>query len=54
LKYFEGFSKSIEKKLSNERFVNNAPKKVVELERKKLSDAAQKMMLIQAQIKNLQ
>ncbi|MCD6178280.1 MAG: valine--tRNA ligase, partial [Bacteroidales bacterium] len=41
LKYFEGFSKSIEKKLSNERFVNNAPKKVVELERKKLSDAAQ-------------
>ena len=54
LKYFEGFSKSIEKKLSNERFVNNAPKKVVELERKKLSDAAQKMMLIQAQLKNLQ
>lgn len=53
-KYLKGFSKSIEKKLSNERFVNNAPEKVVELERKKLTDAAQKMVLIRAQLENLQ
>jgi valyl-tRNA synthetase len=53
-KYLEGFSKSIEKKLANERFVNNAPEKVVDLERKKLADAAQKMVLIKAQLQNLQ
>ena len=53
-KYLEGFSKSVKKKLSNERFVNNAPEKVVELERKKLADAAQKMVLIEAQLENLQ
>ncbi len=54
LNYFEGFLKSIEKKLANERFVKNAPEKVVELERKKQSDAKQKMILIQDQLKNLQ
>lgn len=53
-KYLEGFSKSIEKKLSNERFVNNAPEKVIELERKKQADAARKMVLIKAQLENLQ
>ena len=53
LKYLEGFNKSIEKKLSNERFVSNAPKQVVELERKKQADALQKMTLIKAQLKNL-
>lgn len=53
LKYLEGFAKSIEKKLSNERFVNNAPAAVVELERKKQSDAMQKMDLIKAQLENL-
>lgn len=52
-KYLKGFSKSIEKKLSNERFVNNAPEKVIELERKKLADATQKMGLIKAQLENL-
>ena len=35
LKYTKGFLKSVEKKLSNERFVNNAPEKVIALERKK-------------------
>lgn len=53
LKYLEGFYKSIEKKLSNERFVSNAPEQVVELERKKQSDALQKTVLIKAQIENL-
>lgn len=35
LKYTEGFLESVEKKLSNERFVNNAPEKVVAIEKAK-------------------
>ncbi|MCM1032664.1 MAG: valine--tRNA ligase [Odoribacter sp.] len=41
--YLEGFKASIEKKLSNERFVNNAPAQVVEVERKKLADTEAKL-----------
>ncbi|MDE6333680.1 MAG: valine--tRNA ligase [Muribaculaceae bacterium] len=41
--YLEGFKASIEKKLSNERFVNNAPAAVVETERKKLTDTLAKI-----------
>lgn len=41
--YLEGFQKSIEKKLSNERFVNNAPAAVVDGERKKLADTMSKL-----------
>ena len=40
---FEGFLKCVQAKLSNERFVANAPAQVVELERKKLSDATTKI-----------
>ncbi|MDE7376345.1 MAG: valine--tRNA ligase [Muribaculaceae bacterium] len=50
LAYLEGFKKSVEKKLSNERFVNNAPAAVVETERKKLADANSKIANIQATI----
>jgi len=39
LKYQEGFLNSVLKKLSNERFVNNAPAAVIEIERKKQADA---------------
>ena len=39
--YLNGFRASIEKKLSNERFVAKAPAAVVEGERKKLADAGQ-------------
>jgi len=39
LKYQEGFLQSVLKKLSNERFVNNAPAAVIEMERKKQADA---------------
>ena len=39
----QGFMNGINKKLSNEKFVNNAPAQVVELERKKLSDAQMKI-----------
>ena len=43
LAYYEGFKQSVLKKLSNERFVNNAPEAVVEGERKKLADAETKI-----------
>ena len=43
LKHLEGFLAGVEKKLSNERFGANAPVAVVELERKKQSDAQSKI-----------
>ena len=43
LKHLEGFLAGVEKKLSNERFVANAPAAVVELERKKQSEAQSKI-----------
>jgi valyl-tRNA synthetase len=39
----EGFLKGIEKKLSNEKFVANAPAVVVEMEKKKKADAETKI-----------
>ena len=43
LKHLEGFLTGVMKKLSNERFVANAPEAVVALERKKQSDAEEKI-----------
>ncbi len=53
LKYSEGFLKSVSAKLSNEKFVNNAPADVVTNERKKQSDAEAKIRMIKEQIENL-
>lgn len=53
LKYMEGFKASVMKKLSNERFVNNAPAAVVEGERRKLADAEAKIENISNAIKAL-
>ena len=53
LNYTRGFLKSVEKKLSNERFVNNAPAKVVEMEQQKKQDAAAKIEAIEASLKAL-
>lgn len=53
LKYYEGFLVSVNKKLSNERFVNNAPEKVVESERKKQADAEAKIKTIQESLKSM-
>lgn len=50
LKYYQGFKMSIEKKLSNEKFVNNAPEAVVNGERKKLSDAESKIKTLEDSI----
>lgn len=54
LKYQQGFLAGIEKKLSNEKFVNNAPENVVALEQKKRQDALAKISVIQEQLRNLQ
>ncbi|MFD1096685.1 valine--tRNA ligase [Salegentibacter chungangensis] len=53
LSYIEGFLKSVEKKLSNERFVNNAPEKVVEVEKAKKADAEAKIDAIKASLASL-
>ncbi len=53
LKHLDGFLKGVQKKLSNERFVNNAPAAVVELERKKQSDAESKIATLKETIKSL-
>ncbi|OYT14680.1 MAG: valine--tRNA ligase [Bacteroidetes bacterium 4572_77] len=49
-KHLEGFLKGIEKKLSNERFVNNAPAQVVDMEKKKQADAVEKLQKIKEMI----
>ena len=54
LVYYKGFKESVLKKLSNERFVNNAPTIVVEGERKKLADAETKIKTIEESIVALQ
>ena len=53
LQRLEGFLVSVEKKLSNERFVQNAPAAVVEMERKKQADAQQKIASIRETLANL-
>ena len=50
LKYTEGFLKSVQGKLSNERFVNNAPEQVVAVEKKKEADALAKIETIKASL----
>ncbi|MDY5968723.1 MAG: valine--tRNA ligase [Bacteroidales bacterium] len=50
LKYAEGFLTTVMKKLSNDKFVNGAPEKVVNLERQKKADAEQKIAAIKEQI----
>jgi valyl-tRNA synthetase len=53
LGYTKGFLKSVQKKLANERFVNNAPEKVIKIERKKESDAISKIEILEKNLKNL-
>ena len=54
LEYTKGFLNSVMKKLSNERFVNNAPEQVIANERKKQSDAEAKIKTIQEQLSAIQ
>ena len=50
LAYAQGFLRSVEAKLSNEKFVNGAPAAVVDKERKKKSDAEAKIKVLEQQI----
>ncbi len=53
LDYYQGFIKSVEKKLNNERFVNNAPAPVVEKERQKLADGESKVKSLEEALQQL-
>jgi valyl-tRNA synthetase len=47
LSYLKGFLLSVDKKLSNEKFVQNAKQEIIELERKKKQDAEAKVKVIE-------
>ena len=53
LKYIKGFLKSVQGKLSNERFVNNAPEQVIAIERQKEADALAKIKTIEESLGSL-
>lgn len=53
LAYTKGFLKSVQGKLSNEKFVAGAPEQVVAGERKKEADALHKISLLEAKLKEL-
>lgn len=50
IKYLEGFRNSVLKKLNNERFVQNAPEKVINIEKQKLADAESKLKSLKANL----
>jgi valyl-tRNA synthetase len=53
LEYYRGFLSSVEKKLSNEKFVQNAKPEVVAMEQKKKADAEEKIIAIEESLKTL-
>ena len=53
LKYANGFLMSVQKKLSNERFVSNAPEQVLANERKKEADALEKIEVIKKSLSSI-
>ena len=53
LDYNVGFLNSVEKKLSNKRFVDNAPENVIEIEKKKKSDTMAKIQLLRESLDKL-
>jgi valyl-tRNA synthetase len=53
LNYTKGFLNSVQKKLSNEKFVSGAPEQVVASERKKESDAVNKINILEEKLASL-
>ncbi|MDR1761873.1 MAG: hypothetical protein LBR55_05430, partial [Bacteroidales bacterium] len=51
--YLQGFLKSVNAKLGNEKFVANAKPEIVENERKKQADALEKIAVLEKRLKNL-
>lgn len=53
LVHYQGFIQSVQKKLSNEKFVNGAPANVIEIERKKLADSEEKIKSLEEALAQL-
>ncbi len=53
LEYARGFVESVEKKLDNEGFVNNAPAHVVDREKKKLKDGLERVRILEESLEQL-
>lgn len=53
LNYTKGFLNSVQKKLGNERFTNNASAQIIETERKKESDAIAKIAMLEESLHSL-
>ena len=53
LEHTQKFLFSVNKKLSNERFVNNAPEKIIAMEKKKKADAEARIAVLEAQMSAL-
>jgi len=53
LEYLKGFLNSVERKLNNEKFVQNAKAEVIDLERKKKADAEIKIQVIEESLSAL-
>ncbi|MEX2336140.1 MAG: valine--tRNA ligase [Fulvivirga sp.] len=53
LEYTKGFLRSVDKKLSNERFVSNAAPQVVDLEKQKKADAEAKVKVLEERLEEL-
>ena len=53
LDYNKGFLQSVQKKLTNERFVQNAKPEVLDIEKKKQADAEAKIKAIEEQLASL-
>jgi valyl-tRNA synthetase len=53
IEYQKGFLASVDKKLSNEKFVSSAPPQVIDNERKKKADAEAKVKSLEESLKGL-
>ena len=53
LKYMKGFLASVEGKLTNKSFILNAPKDIVDMEKKKVEDAKEKIILLEKSLLDL-
>jgi len=54
IEYAQGFLASVDKKLGNERFVNNAPEQVVANEKKKQADGVERLKILRESLEKLQ
>ncbi len=47
----KGFLKSVQEKLANSKFVKNAPKNIIEIEKKKATDTKEKIKILRKSLK---